>query len=495
MRIQDEYNLVDPVKLREFEDRMSKAFGGMLYKRSTKPGNPFYYTFAATKPHRLSKDVPSAGTNGEEFVWNPDYFDNLNDFDLSFILSHEVLHVVMNHFYAMSHRGKRYNKRRANFAMDFIVNGAVVKELEDRGIKNIKEQLSFGVVDFEDLKAIMRSEKFPSKKYLLIDLNLTKGKDWLQIYRLIEEEENKIEAERQAALQDENPPEYNFEEEESEDDESEEDDIFGNDEAQAEEESGENEVFEDSFGVTEDKEDGEENGEPFYPDSHFPISEETQQKVALDLARSFETAKGMPGALPDFIESALKELISPTLDLTKHMRNLRLKKNFQEGRTNDWTRFDRRAIAQGIYKPKRKSYTVGRFLALMDSSYSVTDTDIAEELSQLKSLEGWTGLIVPNDGIPHWEAATEINQMTTDLAKTTIVGRGGTCFDQFFRDFPRKVGVDFDAIIILTDGAVMPPPVKLAPPINTVWVVNNLAEFNRLELTFGIKVLLTPTDE
>ncbi len=110
---------------------------------------------------------------------------------------------------------------------------------------------------------------------------------------------------------------------------------------------------------------------------------------------------------------------------------------------------------------------------MLDTSGSMSNDDMAFGVSQLKCLDGRSkGLVVPCDAQPYWEAKAEI-QSISDLPKINAVGRGGTAFAQFFLDYQKKVGPDWDVVIILTDGGVWDINELPKPKHDVVWVLTN----------------------
>ena len=112
-----------------------------------------------------------------------------------------------------------------------------------------------------------------------------------------------------------------------------------------------------------------------------------------------------------------------------------------------------------------------RWLAMIDTSGSMGDDDIIYGISQLQALGNESeGFVVPCDAKVHWKGVQKIDQVK-DLKKTKIIGRGGTVFDDFFKEFPNELGTDFDVIIIITDGYCGQVPYDLRPACDVVWVI------------------------
>ncbi len=109
---------------------------------------------------------------------------------------------------------------------------------------------------------------------------------------------------------------------------------------------------------------------------------------------------------------------------------------------------------------------------MLDTSGSMGDDDMAYGISQLQVLGSNTeGYIIPCDAQPHWAGVHKVEK-ADDLKRTKVVGRGGTVFDDFFRDFPKYLGTEFDVIIVLTDGDCGTVPLELRPKnIDVCWVL------------------------
>lgn len=93
----------------------------VLFSRMWTMGEPIFTT-----------DIPTAAVTfdkktGEQlsYLFNPDYFDKLDDYQKSFVISHECLHIILSH-------GKRSfefdNAMLCNVAMDLVVNHMLVEK-------------------------------------------------------------------------------------------------------------------------------------------------------------------------------------------------------------------------------------------------------------------------------------------------------------------------------------------------------------------------------
>jgi predicted metal-dependent peptidase len=206
-----------------------------------------------------------------------------------------------------------------------------------------------------------------------------------------------------------------------------------------------------------------------------------------DTMRAAQQAATMRGTVPSAVSDVLGELMKPTLKFTDIVRSACMKKVQDAGLKNDWKRFRRRWISGGRgrirqYLPKRHTHRP-RWLAMIDTSGSMSQDDLVYGLSQLKVLgNGTEGFVVPCDAAIHWEGLTPVRNMD-DIARTKIVGRGGTVFDDFFREFPEKLGLEFDCVVVITDGDCGTVPKELRPPLDVVWVITR--ERDSFKPSFG----------
>ncbi len=210
--------------------------------------------------------------------------------------------------------------------------------------------------------------------------------------------------------------------------------------------------------------------DPETMDTHEKI-EVSRAKLLEEIMNAATSAGKMKGNIPGAIADELAKLSEPKLkwqDLVKHAFQ---KIRQESGRYNDWSRMRRRALALDLYRPRKKDETV-RWLCMLDTSGSMSNEDIAYGLSQLKILDHRSkGIVVPCDAQPYWKDAVDINN-AGDLLKVRPVGRSGTIFDEFFRDYRLHIKGQIDLIICITDGFVGLDP-QYKPPVDTVFVITN----------------------
>lgn len=98
-------------------DNMQKAKVRLLLH------HPFFATLLLSTPSRESREIPTAGTNGRELIWNPDFMATLDADETQGVMAHEVLHMALEHCLRLHGR----NPMLWNIACDFAIN-LIVKE-------------------------------------------------------------------------------------------------------------------------------------------------------------------------------------------------------------------------------------------------------------------------------------------------------------------------------------------------------------------------------
>ena len=79
---------------------------------------PFFGNLATRLIPVPTYKVPTAGTDGRRFFYNPAFLKHLTDNEVLFLCGHEVLHCVFDHF----GRRERRNPQLYNMAGDYIIN-------------------------------------------------------------------------------------------------------------------------------------------------------------------------------------------------------------------------------------------------------------------------------------------------------------------------------------------------------------------------------------
>ena len=116
-------------KTREIVQRLQAIRVKMLREQ------PFYAVLLMHLRFALDESTPTLYTDGERIAFNPYFVDELDDFQLQFVLMHEILHVALGH---CTSEEKDFNHTVYNIACDIVVNSNIMYSL---GL--IKEKTDF----------------------------------------------------------------------------------------------------------------------------------------------------------------------------------------------------------------------------------------------------------------------------------------------------------------------------------------------------------------
>jgi len=137
----------------DIKTRVTKSRIKLLLERC------FYGNLALHLKIEEDNTIPTMATDGKKIMYNSDFVKGLEDWELDYILCHEILHNVFHH---LTRRDNR-EPRRWNMAIDYATNSLLCKEFG----KNPKGALYDS--DFDNMSAEKIYNKLP-------DLNKGKGK-------------------------------------------------------------------------------------------------------------------------------------------------------------------------------------------------------------------------------------------------------------------------------------------------------------------------------
>jgi len=100
------------------EKRLSKAKTALILE------HPFVGNIALNMPFELTEDIPTAATNGERVMFNPDFCEERSDEELKFLVAHECMHPMLEHPFRRQDRDIRV----WNQAGDYVINQLLVDE-------------------------------------------------------------------------------------------------------------------------------------------------------------------------------------------------------------------------------------------------------------------------------------------------------------------------------------------------------------------------------
>lgn len=513
---------IDEKLVAQAEEKLSQIFLelGTRYDNghigSKMGGDPLIFGLMYPVEHVCTLNIPTAATDGKRYYWNPKFVLKQSRIGLRIVCGHEAWHALYMH---PQRRGSRLPKLW-NIAVDYIVNGTVMDDFTARNM-NATEMFTKHLGHFMTLKAYAEMIKDPFAVKGFDPLASDTGPE---VKLPAPGEDRELTPEEQRALE-----------------KKEKQIRFYYADPDLEEEMKSSEKIYDflyrllpkcskcgsvgiykmpkSKGKDKNKDQGQEqdqnqshdhgDGQPCNCPNHqhdqgsqpdddgcdecgggidiFGLggtvddhmdTEESQEKLAKRVSDAMETAKRMAGHIPAALEDELGKLTAPKVTWQDIIRTRLLKARSGNGR-NDWTRFRTRPMFSGMLVPKRRNY-FAHFGCLLDCSGSMSKDDIAFGLSQLAALDDRSeGTIVPAGASIYWDQATKIKKANNEeLSKVKVVGRGGTCFSDFFDDFEKNIG-ECDFLVIITDGYLLDQDVANMkhPGKDVIWLITSGAFF------------------
>lgn len=459
-RLHDPDNLA-PHDLHILQTKLVKAFARLAISPKN-GGNPFIYSLCVGKPVIL-RDMtkqgfpPTAATDGINIYFHPDCLRKRNSFQISLVLKHEGYHVGLLHCL----RGGRRNSFLWYLCIDYVANNMIEKEWRDTNrAGNTKYNLSEHPIWNGEMGMPLLYEEL--KKLLVPDFTKTQPDEGPEIWTKIDYlklkqmddgvyiQENPIEISRRykkllptdMSVIDLNA-EYMYRE------------IY-------------NLLKDNGIDIHNLKMlEGIECGE------HMPLKV-SRDDLMQQILRAASASKRMHGTTPGCIEDMLDELTDPQTTYHDYIDQSISKAKRTGGNQVNYCNFRRRFISQKLYMPTYCTYKP-KVLILMDTSGSMSQADIAFGMSEAKVFDHRAELyVVPVDAEPHWEATTKITR-ASEIPNVKVVGRGGTVFDDFFRDYRIKLSRQgpFDIILVVTDGGLSPVPLELDPHCDVAWVLTD----------------------
>jgi len=500
--------------------RLSKVFldlglrPGNEHIGSALGGDPLIFCLLHPMQHIATQNIPTAATDGKRYYWNPKFVCSKSKIGLRMVCAHEAWHAIYMH---PQRRGSRKPKLW-NYAVDFIVNWTVMMDLKNRKqdpVAMFKKELG----NFITLEAYAKYLENPYQK-------IEGSEDWINHVDGKFDDNGEIFTPSQV----ENDKELTEEEQKALDKKAENKRYFFADPDLPKDlrkpekiyeyllskipkcpECGALYYYEDVKPKDHKCEDkgccdvhpccdkckpcdehrhcktckqchdcdcGEDPmGIGGTMDDHMD-ADDSPEKMARRLAEGIEAAKRMAGSIPGELEDEIGKLLAPKVRWQDSIRAKLLKTKHGNSK-NDYTSYRSRPLFAGLMIPKKTS-KVARFGCLLDTSGSMSKDDMTYGISQLQSIdvdsEGW---IVPADAQIYWKASTKIKKVTQDqIQQIKIIGRGGTRYAEFFRDYEKEMGkVDF--LIMITDGYLDMSDIAdmVNPGIDVFWIITSACDF------------------
>jgi len=161
---------LDSIKPEEIKTLSSKEYLDILIKLQN--FHTVFYKMWELGNISFSKDLKTAGilfnTEGEcvEFKFNPDFWDQLSEYQRLFIICHECLHVILNHGYRLVSTHP-LNRPVANIAADIVDNHILLDSFDfnREELGGLSKELCFIDTIFGENYKELRIEENGSMEY------------------------------------------------------------------------------------------------------------------------------------------------------------------------------------------------------------------------------------------------------------------------------------------------------------------------------------------
>lgn len=465
--------------LDQLDDKIRAMLMNMARNPSqTKAGAPFIYVFALNKKH-IIKDISSTifvddngnklkfgtvATDGKNYYWHPDTIRRNSPIQLGQLMIHETYHIICDH--ASINRVSGRNRKIWNIAVDYCVNSLAEHDYRQaHGLLNDHYDVNNHPIFNGTLgKPLLFDDIISTLKQQAEMINKMKNNSPAQ---------HKSKTHKRTMLKMSDMRCY-----------ADYKGTFG---------KNPEELYETMMKYAQQMEEDvldmlleQLGGQTMDDHQTVNIPKSQLLKEILDAAvaaRPMSQNKNIGQGSYGW-EEELKKLLDPVISWQDLVRNKLQRSRQDKGAKNDWSRLRRRSISlhiqpnmkpgqrHPIYIPKKKDDFVS-WLALLDTSGSMSNDDMCFGVSQLKVLDSRSeGLVVCCDAETYWDKAVKIHNMS-DLPKIKGVGRGGTVFKSFFEEYRKKVGDNYDLIIILTDGGIFDLEELKKPRCDVVWILTN----------------------
>jgi predicted metal-dependent peptidase len=389
---------------------------------------------------------PTAATDFKNLYYNRDLIDRCTLAETKFIIAHEVMHCVYDHF----NRRNGRDPRLYNCAGDYVIN----LELKDLGIgefpsnqtlldpkwvEKLKEENPQGYKRFkkefggkEDEIGILVDEKY-------------RGKSSEEVYDMLREE---MDQQQQQSCQ-----------------------SCGGSGEQENDETGESEPCDDCGGsgkqggyggpmghdmhidpqVGSGDEDEEGKGPESMSQEEYDRLSDDMKKAIMDAAKVAESARGGAGRIPGGVKRLIEEWTDSTVNWRDYLNNV-IQSTLKSDYT--WQRQSRKSMAGGYYLPAMDNDDMVSVDMGIDTSGSMTSEMLKDILGEVKGimeqfadfrLRVWC---FDTRTYKIWEFGPDT---LDDIYEFQLEGGGGTLFECNW-EMMREEEIMPDQLIICTDG-------------------------------------------
>lgn len=355
----------------------------------------------------------TAATDGESVWYGNKFVQPLTEKKVNFLVLHENGHKGFSHM-SVWEKLVKANPRRANMAMDYVVNGWII-DTDPHGA--FAEMPEGGLYKPEWSKL-----------------------DVLAVYKLLEQEEKEKEKDK------------------GEDGEGE----------------GEGEGGDESDGEGDGEGSGFDEHDHSGAGNRTP---EEAKELSEKIDQALREGSIMVGKAKGKLNEQIMAALYPKIDWRNVMRDYLIEQTTGKDESS-WRMYNRRYISQGVYLPTNEEEAIGDVGIGIDTSGSISGTTLseflAEVISMCKSISPSRVRIMFWDTDVEREQIIEGD--VSRISETfNVVGGGGTragCVS----DYIKEKGYKFDALIMFTDGYVE-RDIQWEVRTPTLWVIDGNSNF------------------
>jgi len=420
------------------EDKITKARIDFIYNDCVFLGN----LALRLKLVDATKWCPTAATDFKHLYYNRDFIDRCTLDETKFVIAHEVMHCVYDHF----NRRNGREPRMYNCAGDYVIN----LELQDLGIGSFPSTDTMMDPEWaEKLKAEdparwkkMRKE-FPGGEPGVLCEEKYRGMSSEEVYDLLMEEQKQQQQKQQCKSCG-----GSGEQDDGEGGTEPCDDCDGSGQ-----QGGHGPVSHDMHidpEIGSGDEDGE-NGPVPMTQEEFDRMSDDMKKAIMDAAKVAEGARGSAGRVPGGVKRLIDEWTDSTVDWREYLNNV-IQSTLKSDYT--WQRQSRKSLSSSYYLPAMDNDDLVSVDLAIDTSGSMTQEMLKDILGEVKGImEQFSDFRLR---VWCFDTSTyDIHEFgpdnVDDIYEFQLVGGGGTMFECNW-EMMREEEIMPDQFILCTDG-------------------------------------------
>ena len=360
--------------------------------------------------NQMKKGVPTAYTNGRDKYYGVEFSDRLDEKELNFVVAHENFHILYRHLTTWPHLDK-IDRRLTNAACDYVINLQISDIDPQREIINLPKI------------GLLYDERF-------------RGWDTGQVFEYLRkkvEEKQKQPQPPQQGQQCNNPPQ------DGEGDQQE-----------------RGPVDADEFAENYARGKGNDSLDEHDWVNANDLSPKEREELEKAIDQAIRQGDILAGKLGGSTNREIGALPEPKVDWREQLREF--VSGATQGRdSSTWRKPNRRWLAQGQYMPSPYAESIGPAVIGIDTSASITQSDIASFLAEIKSI---TDTMPPERlHLLYWDTriAREETYVAGDydsLEHSTKPAGGGGTDPRCVQEFVHTMGTKPEFVLMLSDGYV-----------------------------------------